>query len=122
MISSHGEAMSTVAVRCLRAKSRGKIDGFYIGDEDTDEAVKLADDAPKESEKATSRGSRGMRAGRKEFMDAGQAFAREIPQTGGQPLFRVLREIHSFAGILQPGAAETNPNSEECKGTTNQSL
>lgn len=55
MISSHGEAMSGVAIRFLRARLR-KNDGFYIGDEGTDEAVKLADDAPNESEKATCRG------------------------------------------------------------------
>ena len=65
MISSHGEAMSGVAIRCLRARLTRENDGFYIGDEETDEAVKLADDAPKESEKATCRGWRGMRAGRK---------------------------------------------------------
>ena len=56
MISSHSEAMSSVAIRCLRARLTRKNDGFYIGDGETDEAVKLADDAPKEAEKARYRG------------------------------------------------------------------
>ena len=56
MISSHGEAMSGVAIRFLRARLTRKSDGFYIGDEETDEAVTFADDAPKESEKASWRG------------------------------------------------------------------
>ena len=48
--------MSGVAIRCLRARLTRENDGFYIGDEETDGAVKLADDAPKEAEKATCRG------------------------------------------------------------------
>ena len=68
MISSHGEAMSGVAIRCLRARLTRKNDGFYIGDEETDEAVKLAADARKESEKATCRGmARNAWHSRKKF-------------------------------------------------------